>query len=364
MAEAMEVITKPRITFLDLPRELRDMIYAYIPENTGVFTYDIQIRRRELLWKNDVVGTPKNGRYFEEQYANHGVGFGTGHHKHAILSTCQTIYHEALPILYANTPLGIWRPMYDYGGKDKYFDFTTRLFEALPSQAGRCIRVLQIQGELWQRGMAVLLAATVKYLPALKNVQIALDPYYDNDRRRTWFDEVEARQLWPSVAMLASRATQLEQIDIVFAPPQDVIYIWQEEAKGVWLSGARYRKFVWSYLQWLVLKVELTIFSGIVHYSAMTLKHALQMLESRENLAALANRKAEAKAYLMDLAKMRFDHEREWLRESTGRFLVEMSEQESMIIMDSPRDATTRWCKMTYSACPRGFADPEGLLSS
>ncbi|THW42141.1 hypothetical protein D6D21_05993, partial [Aureobasidium pullulans] len=105
----------PGVSLLDLPRELRDMIYAHVPDNTGPCTYDIHMHRKTPHWNPDTVGTPQSGQFFEEKHHNPGVAFGSDGNHNAILLTCRTIHSEALPILYASTPLALWRPMYDYG---------------------------------------------------------------------------------------------------------------------------------------------------------------------------------------------------------------------------------------------------------
>ncbi|KAI4719249.1 hypothetical protein E4T48_04511 [Aureobasidium sp. EXF-10727] len=114
------------VSFLDLPRELREMIYRLIPHNSGTFTYDTRAKRELPYWPSLDIADSQEGTSFDAKYGNPGVAFGTSNHRFAILSTCRAIHSEALPVLYATTPLGFWRPMYDWNGQKQYPNFVAK----------------------------------------------------------------------------------------------------------------------------------------------------------------------------------------------------------------------------------------------
>lgn len=353
------------ISFLDLPRELREMIYRYIPDDSGAFTYDTRINRTKPHWFPLSVGDCQEGFTFDERFGNPGVAFGTGAYCFAILSTCRTIYYEALPMIYAVTPLGIWRPMYDYGGLTKYPTFITKVFDSLPRPANQYIRVLQIQGELWHNNMTNLLTKAIQDLPTLKILEIGLNPYYDVNQRKDWFDDRKIlRQSWPAIASLHTVAQRLDSINITVSPPKDRVHIISSNhPDGVWLSGTAYYKFLWLHLQLLVLRAEITIYGALLSENAKSgMEFFMDRLLDRQDLFEVCQGRRLVDQCIAGTAKLALQDEKDWIRDITGRN-VEIDEAQMRVsVVSAAREAGTKWCKMTYTLSPRGLAVPQGLM--
>ncbi|KAI5204713.1 hypothetical protein E4T39_03452 [Aureobasidium subglaciale] len=345
----------PIVSFFDLPRELRDIIYQYIPDNTSPFTYDTQVVREHPKWKPNTIGYRKDGRFFEQKFGNSGVALGTGQHCRAILSTCRTIYEEAVPVFYAATPLGLWRPMHDYGGAVEYPHFIAKVFEALPITASKHIQILQLQGELWQKSMQALFSAVNEHLPALKVLEIGLDPYYVSAERRYWFDNrAILRQAWPAIATLCSIAQRLDMINITIAPPKDFVQVVQDNHERAHLAKKQLDDFVWSYLQLSVLKDELTIYGGILNSDAkLGMEFYMERLVERRDLFEMFQRDMQIEESRRLVPKFSIEDETGWVETITGRAMVVDREKMRITTMSAP-DASTKWCKMVYEARPRG----------
>lgn len=212
------------VSFLDLPRELREMIYKHIPHNSGVTTYDTTQERKKPDWlSKGKEFHPTGSLQFENNYGNSGIAYGSDERCFAILSTCRTIYLEATPILFAATPLGFWRPMFS---AYKYAAFLEKSFSSLPMHASKHIRIMQLQGELWENNMVRLLNIAIANLPNLQTLEVCLDIPYGNSevRRRQWFDDVAiSQESWPVVSTLHLLAQRLSFINITFSPPCDMV---------------------------------------------------------------------------------------------------------------------------------------------
>ncbi|KAI5272236.1 hypothetical protein E4T47_04409 [Aureobasidium subglaciale] len=353
--EVLSVRQTPLGSFFDLPRELRDIIYQHIPDNTGAFTYDVYATRERPKWKPNTIGYRKDGHFFEQKFSNSGVAFGAGQHCRAILLTCRTIYREASPVLYAATPLGLWRPMHDYGGAVEYPHFVAKVFEALPIVAGKHIQKLQLQGEFWQKNMQALFSAVNEYLPALKVLEIGLDPYYVSAERRYWFDNrAILRQAWPAIATLCSIAQRLDIISITIAPPKDFVQVVQDNHERAQLANQQLDDFIWSYLQLSVLKDELTIYGGILNGDAkLGMEFYMERLVERRDLFEIFQRDMQIEESRRLVPKFKIEDEMGWLENITGRVMVVDRERMRITTMSTP-DASTKWCKMVYEARPRG----------
>ncbi|CAD0082644.1 unnamed protein product [Aureobasidium vineae] len=343
------------VSFLNLPRELREMIYSYIPHNSGAFTYDTRIKRQRQHWPSLDVGGCQGGTSFDDKYGNPGVAFGTGDHPFAILSTCRTIYSEALPILYARTSLGFWRPMYDCGGQKQNPDFVAQVFSSLPVHATQYITILQIQGELWFRNMETLVSTATEKLPSLKVLEIGLDPYHDLSHRKHWFDHrAMLRQSWPSVATLHLVAQKLSTINIVFSPPKDTVHI-RAHDNGLWISGQPYQQFLWQHLQLSILCYEISIYGGILHNNAKQgMEVFMDHLVQRRDLLELRQTRKLAMECIAGTSGFKIENEKEWLTGITGR-VIEVDEEKRKISVVSPKEAEVKWCRMTYTSEPRGL---------
>lgn len=347
------------LSFLDLPRELREMIYKHIPHNSGVTTYDTMLKSEKPHWKPTDVGRHHSCRFFEEQYGNSGIAFGCGEHSSAILSTCRTIYQEAMPILYAVTPLGIWRPMFDYGGSSKYPVFLEKAFSSLPVHASKYIRILQLQGELWNNNMTVLLNAAVAKFACLQTLEICWDPYYDMADRKHWFDDrAMLRQSWPAISTLHLVAKKLASISITFSPPSDKVWIdANNNGIRVCLSDAAYQKYIWLHFQLSVLKYEITIYGALVHGDAKKgMEFFMDLLLERRDLFEMFQGWMLVHRCIDGTAKFNLEDEREWLREITGR-RFEVHEKERRVDVFSEEGAEVEWCDFSYELRPRGLAE-------
>ncbi|CAD0085329.1 unnamed protein product [Aureobasidium mustum] len=352
---------RPGISFLDLPRELREMIYRCIPDNSGAFTYDTRIKRPKPHWPVQSVGSCQEHVTFDRRFGNPGVAFGTGEHCFAILSTCRALYSEALPVVYAATPLGLWRPMYDYGGLSKYPNFVAKVFDSLPEPATQYIRTIQLQGELWHNNMAQLLSRAITDLPSLKILDIGLDPYYETSQRKHWFDDRRIlRQSWPTIATLYSVAQHLDTINITVSPPADRVHVISfNHPDGIWLSGTAYDEFVWLQLQLSVLMDELTIYGALISGNAKTgMEFFMDRVMERQDLFELVQGRKVVDRCIAGTARFKLEEQKNWLREITGR-IFEIDEKQRKVTVVSDRDAKMRWCKMTYTSSPRGSAIPQ-----
>ncbi|KEQ81020.1 hypothetical protein M438DRAFT_408305 [Aureobasidium pullulans EXF-150] len=346
------------------------MIYAHIPTNTGPCTYDIHMHRKTPHWNPDTVGTPQSGQFFEEKHHNPGVAFGSDGNHNAILLTCRTIHSEALPILYASTPLALWRPMYDYGGREHYHNFLDKVFDSLPTHAAKHIRILQLQGEVFQKSMQVLLELIPTKLPALKYLEMVVDPYYEDlKRRRQWFDDrAFARQMWPAISCLHLVADKLEEIHITLSPPKDGVYINLPTGQGNWLSGKKYKHFLWSYLQTTVLRYEITIHNSLQTTDAKKgMQFFMDVLENkRRDLFEIYQRgmgEGGVEAYLEKLAGFGLQDEKEWMRRVSGRVVEEIDGEEGRVVVrEGDGEGGRKWCRIVYTMAPRGIAGEEGLL--
>ncbi|KAH0360738.1 hypothetical protein KCU65_g9191, partial [Aureobasidium melanogenum] len=345
------------ISLSDLPRELREMIFRHIPDNTGAFTYDIRMSRSKPHWPPSTVGSHMSGDLFEEKYRNPGVALGTGAHSFAILLTCRTIYSEALPILYAATPLGIWRPMYDYGGSTKYPDFTAKLFESLPIHASQQISTLQIQGEFFHRSMQTLLTTATTKLPSWRILEIGLDPHYEDHTRKHWFDGRGARQSWPAFATLHSVAQHLDNINITVSPPEDGVHtrvLTEAQPNDASISGPAYQQFLGLQLQLLVLRIELTVYGALVHAdSKLGMEFFMDTLLEKEDLFEIFQRSRLVDECIAGTVKFKLEDQRDWIKEVTGR-IVEIFEEERRVSVVSEREVEMKWCKVSYTSAPRG----------
>ncbi|KAI4845822.1 hypothetical protein E4T44_05413 [Aureobasidium sp. EXF-8845] len=343
------------VSFLDLPRELREMIYEYIPLNTGVFTYDIRAKSKIPHWSPIDVGSHQDGSNFEEKYSNPGIAFGAGQHCFAILSTCRAIYQEAMPILYAATPLGIWRPMYDYGGASKYPKFVEKAFSSLPTHACKHIRILQLQGELWYNNMATLLITAIAKLPSLKVLEVGLDPYYDSSQRRNWFDDrAISRQSWPAISTLHLVAQHLSTITITISPPSNDVHIRSPTNEDTHLSGPAYTRFLHMYLHLCVLRYEISIYGALLHKDAKQgMEFFIDLLLQRRDLFELVQGRKSVEDCLAGTARFRLEDEREWLRGITGR-CVEIDDEQGMVSVVSEGKGDVKWCRFVYEMNSRG----------
>ncbi|CAD0106988.1 unnamed protein product [Aureobasidium uvarum] len=345
------------VSFLDLPRELREMVYSHIPNNSGAFTYDTRIKRRDPHSPSLDVGGSQANNSFDDVYGNPGVAFGTGDHPFAILSTCRTIHSEALPILYAKTPLGLWRSMYDCRGQKQYPAYVAKVFSSLPVHATQHIRILQLQGELWLRSMETLLATAIEKLPSLKVLEIGLDPYLDAHKRKHWFDHrAMLRQSWPAVATLHLIAQRLSVIDITISPPKDTVHINAlDDNTGLIISGLPYQRFLWQYLQLSVLCYEISIYGAILHDDAKRgMEVFMDQLVQRRDLLELRQVKTLAEKCIAGTSDFKIQNEKEWLKEITGR-VIEVDEEKRRVGVMSERNAEVKWCRMTYTSEPRGY---------
>ncbi|KEQ62462.1 uncharacterized protein M437DRAFT_75602 [Aureobasidium melanogenum CBS 110374] len=355
--EHPDEVQRNGISFLDLPRELRAMIYKYIPDNHGAFSYDIRMNRSRPHWLPSTVGSHMNGNLFDEKYGNPGVALGNGAHCFAILLTCRTIYSEALPILYASTPLGVWRPMYDYGGSTKYPDFVAKVFNSLPVHASQYIRTLQLQGEFFHRSMQTLLTSAIIKLPSWRILEIGLDPHYEDHTRKHWFDGRGARQSWPAFATLHSVAQHLDSISITVSPPEDGVHtriLSSTQPNSVSISGTAYRQFLWLQLQLLVMRIELTIYGALLNGDFKSgMEFFMDTLLERENLFEIFQRSKLIDECIAGTAKFRLEDQKDWLRGITGR-TFEVDEKERRVNVISERKAEMKWCKVTYTSAPRG----------
>jgi len=347
------------LSFLDLPRELREMIYKHIPRNSGVATYDTTLEPTKSQHSSEDVAIQPVSTLFERKYGTSGFAFGSGKHCSAILSTCRTIYQEAIPILYAATPLGVWRPMFDFGGSTKYSVFAEKAFSSLPVHASRYIRILQLQGELWQKNMIVLLNIAVAKLPCLQTLEVCLDPYYDIAERRHWFDDrAFSRQCWPAIAALHLVARTLSSINITLSPPCDRIWIYATDVETntkVRLVDAAFHRFMWLQLQLLVLKYEITIYGALVHGDAKKgMEFFMDLLLERRDLFEMYQSRMLVRGCLDGTAEFRLEREGEWLRGITGRSF-EVDEKEKRISVFSDEKAGVKWCNFDYDLRPRGL---------
>jgi hypothetical protein len=355
----MEVSNKQeedtKVSFLDLPRELREMIYKYIPHNTGVFTYDTRAKLKVPHWSPTDVGSCQDGSTFEEKYGNPGIAFGAGQNCFVILSTCRTIYQEAKPILYPATPLGIWRPMYDYGGASKYPVFVEKAFSSLPIHATKHIRILQLQGELWHNNMATLLTTAIARLPCLKVLEIGLDPYYDPEHRRNWFsDRAISRQSWPAFSTLYLIAQHLSTITITILPPSNEVHIRCSTNEDTYLSGIAYTRYLHLHLHLCVLRYELSIYGAFLHKNAKQgMEFFIDLLLQRRDLFELVQGRNLVEESLAGTVEFRLEDEREWFRGITGR-CVEIDEETGRVSVFSEGEGGVKWCRFNYEMRPRG----------
>jgi hypothetical protein len=347
-----------KISFLDLPRELREMIYAYIPYNTGVFTYDIRAKSKVPHWSPTDIGDCQDGSTFEEKYGNPGIAFGAGQHCFAVLSTCRTIHQEAMPIIYTATPLGIWRPMRDYGGANKYSVFVEKAFSSLPIHASKHIRILQLQGELWHNKMATLLITAVAKLPSLSVLELGLNPYYDNSKRRNWFDDRAIFfQAWPAISELYRVAQHLSIITITIASPSNPVPIRSSTNEVIDLSGPAYTRFLHLHTHLCVLRYELSIYGALLHKNPKQgMVFFVDSMLQRSDMHELMQRSKLVEECLAETARFRLEDEREWLRGITGR-CVEVDEETWRVSVVSNGDAGVTWCKFIYEMRPRGLVE-------
>jgi hypothetical protein len=346
------------VSFLDLPRELREMIYKWIPHNIGIFTYDTNIKSGNPHWPPTEVESPQDGSTFEERHGNPGIGFGSEEHCFAILSTCQTINLEARAILYAATPLGIWRPMYDYGGASKYPIFVGKAFSSLPTHTSKHIRTLQLQGELWHNNMATLLKTALVQLPHLKILEIGLDPYHDMTRRANWFDDrAILRQSWPAISTLYIVAQHLSCIKITISPPLNKVNIVSSDNNSLCLSGAAYKHFLNLHLHLCVLRTELSIYGALIYRDAKQgMEFFMDILLQRRDLFELFQGRKLVEKCMDGTAKFSLKDEREWLRRITGRW-VEIDEGEGRVRVVSRGEKGAKWCGFVYELRPRGLVE-------
>jgi hypothetical protein len=346
------------VSFLNLPRELREMIYKWIPHSTGVYTYDTNIRSNKPHWSPTEVGSPEDCSTFEQKYGNPGVSFGTGQHCFGILSTCRTIYLEARPILYAATPLGIWRPMYDYGGASKHPDFIKKVFSSLPTHASKHIRTLHLQGELWHGNMATLLKKSLAEFSHLKILEIGLDPYYDTTRRANWFDDrAILRQSWPAISTLYLVAQHLSFIKITISPPLNKVNITSSDNNSLCLSGPAYKNFLTLHLHLCVLRTELSIYGALIHKNAQQgMEFFMDLLQQRRDLFELFQGRKLVERCIAGTAKFSLRDEREWLEAITGRW-VEVDEGEGRVSVVSREEERVKWCGFVYELRPRGLVE-------
>lgn len=346
------------ILFLDLPRELRAMIYKYIPNNHGTFSYDIRMNRSRPHWPPLTVGSDMSEKFFEEKYGNPGVALGTGANHFAILMTCRTIYSEALPILHTATPLGIWRPMYDYGGSTKYPDFVAKVFDSLPIHASQHIRTLQLQGEFFHRSLQTLLTTAATKLPSWRILEIGLDPHYEDHTRKHWFDGRGTRQSWPAFATLHSVAQRLDSISITVSPPEDGVHthiLSSTQPNDISISGTAYQQFLWLQLQMLVMRIELTIYGALLSGDFKSgMEFFMDKILEREELFEIFQRSKLVDECIAGTAKFRLEDQKDWLGGITGR-TFEIDEKEKRVNVMSEREAEMKWCKMAYISAPRGL---------
>jgi len=353
------------VSFLDLPRELREMIYGYIPHNSGIFTYDTLSRtKKPLLLPASLARRPREDT-FEAIYGNPGIAFGSGDHSFAILSTCRTVHQEAKPIIYAATPLGIWRPMFDLGSAVDYPDFVAKAFSSLPMQASKHIRTLQVQGELWQRNMGPFLSTALAKFPHLKVLEIGVDPYYDMKRRAHWFDDrAVLRQVWPAISTLHLVAQRLSIVKLTISPPSDRVCIVADGNEDwFYLSDAAYQRYIWLHLQLSVIRYELSIYGALVHGDAKDgmeffMDLLLQRRDSfkKRDLFGLFQGRMSVYWCQDGTVDFKLEEEREWLRNITGR-CFEVNEKERRVDVFSEENAEVKWCNFSYELRPRGMAE-------
>jgi hypothetical protein len=332
------------------------MIYKHIPHNSGVFTYDTTMKRKIPHWLPLESWDTKYNRLFENEHGNPGFAFDSGGHRFAILSTCRTICSEAMPILYAATPLGIWRPMLKYYGHQAYPVFVERVFSSLPIHATKHIRILQLQGELWQKNTPILFTTALAKLPCLKILEIGIDPYYDMADRAKWFDGVH--QSWLAISDLYLVAQRLSYINITVSPPSNGVRIvvdgdrdWSE------LSGAAYQQYIWLQFQVSVLRYELCIYGALVHKDARQgMDFFGNLLSQRTDLGEILQARKLVRRYIDGTVEFRLEAEREWLREITGRRL-EVDEKEKRVNVFSEDKAGVKWCDFNYESRPRGLVE-------
>jgi hypothetical protein len=358
VTRSVETHERAAVSFLDLPRELREMIYKHIPHNTGVSTYDTIAKSKKPHWSPTDAESPEDYGTFEQIYGNSGVSFGTGQHCFAILSTCRTIYLEAMPMLYAATPLGIWRPMYDYGGASKHPIFIEKAFSSLPIQTSRYIRTLHLQGELWHGNMATLLKRSLAKFSHLKILEIGLDPYYDMARRANWFDDrAILRQSWPAISTLFIVAQHLSSIKITISPPLNQVRIVTSDNNSLCLSGAAYNHFLNLHLHLCVLRTELSIYGALIHRDAKQgMEFFMDILLQRRDLFELFQGRKLVEKCMDGTAKFSLKDEREWLRRITGRW-VEIDEGEGRVRVVSRGEKGAKWCGFVYELRPRGLVE-------
>ena len=350
------------ISFLDLPRELRELIYRYMPHNCGVTTYDTTQARKKPDWTSKGVESHPTGSIdFENKYGNSGIAFGSDEHCFAILSTCRTIYLEAMPILFAATPLGFWRPMFS---AYKYLAFLEKAFSSLPVHASKHIRIMQLQGELWDSNMVRLLNMAVARLSGLQTLEVSLDIHYGNShaRRRQWFDDPAIfRESWPVISTLHLVAQRLLSISITFSPPCDMVWIntnnWQRPRNGLprtALTGAAYQQFIWLQIQLWVLKYELTIYGALVHGDAEKGREFFNKLYlQRLELWKMLPERLSVQSCMDGTADVRIEDKRDEFREVTGRSF-EVDEKEKRITVFSEDKSEVKWCNFVYELRPRG----------
>lgn len=260
--------------------------------------------------------------------------------------------------------------MYDYGGREHYHNFLDKVFDSLPTHAAKHIRILQLQGEVFQKSMQALLEMIPMKLPALKCLEMVVDPYYEvGERRRQWFDDrAFARQMWPAISCLHLVADKLEEIHITLCPPKNGVYIDLPTGQGNWLCGKKYKHFLWSYLQITVLKFELTIHNSLQTADAKKgMQFFMDVLENkRRDLFEIYQRgmgEGGVEAYLEKLAGFGLQDEKEWIRRVSGRDVKEIDEGEGRIIVrEGDGEGGRKWCRTVYTMAPRGIAGEEGLL--
>ncbi|KAH0282195.1 hypothetical protein M436DRAFT_67263 [Aureobasidium namibiae CBS 147.97] len=352
------------ISFLHLPRELREMVYKHIPHNSGVTTYDTKLERKKPNWlSKGKESHPTGSLEFENKYGNSGVAFGSDEHCFAILSTCRTVHAEAMPIMFAATPLGFWRPMFS---AYKYPAFLEKAFSSLPMHASKHIRVMQLQGELWDNNMVRLLNMAVARLPDLRTLQVCLDIPYGNShaRRQQWFDDPAIQQYsWPVVSTLHLVAQRLSSISITISPPCDMVWInasgWgraRDRRPKTPVTGAACQQFIWLQHQLWMLQYEVTIYGALVHGNAEEGRKFFENLQLRRlDLFQMGLNRLLVRSCIDGTVDFNLEDKKDGLRELTGRSF-EVDEKEKSIIVFSGEDAEVKWCNFIYKLRPRGVA--------